>query len=144
MVKHIVFRIVAGLVLLAAIAGIAFFAYNAGVAHGTTVNLEAPAAQSGTQPLPYYYGFGMHGMPWHVTPFFGFGCFGILVPLFLLFLAFGAMRHMLWGPRWWGYRMHRHGHWGEKGPWGDEVPPMVAEWHRRMHEEPPVSDVDKS
>ena len=108
-----------------------------GCAHSTTITLQSPST-NGAQPLPYYG----YGMPWHAFPFFGFGCFGILIPLFLLFLAFSAMRHLLWGPRWWGHRMHmhRHGPWEEKGPWGDEVPPMVAEWHRRMHGEPPTDE----
>jgi hypothetical protein len=45
MFKHIVFRIVAGLVLVAAIAGLGFFAYQAGVAHGGTITAEsAPGA----------------------------------------------------------------------------------------------------
>jgi hypothetical protein len=130
MSKHIVFRILAGLVLLAAIAGIAFFAYNAGVMHGATVNIQAPTGPTEGQPLPYYG----HGMAFHhAFPFFGFGCFGILIPLFLLFLAFGAMRHLLWGPRW-GHHMHMH------GPWGEGVPPMFTEWHRRAHGEQPPED----
>ena len=36
-------RIVSGLVLIAAIAGIAFFAFQAGVAKGSPVTIEAPA-----------------------------------------------------------------------------------------------------
>ena len=106
MFKNVVFRILAGLVLLAAIAGIAFFAFNAGMARGAALNLQAPAAQRGGQPVPYY-GYGMPFL--HPLPFFGFGCFGVLIPLFLLFLAFGAARRMLWGPRWgWHHAMH-HG-----------------------------------
>jgi hypothetical protein len=136
MTKHIVFRILAGLVLLAAIAGIAFFAFNAGVVHGTALNVQAPAAvQPEKVPGAYPYGYGM---PFHHPfPFFGFGCFGLLIPLFLLFLAFAAMRHMIWGPRW-GHHMHgmHHGPWGDKGPWDEGVPPMFAEWHRRAHETP--------
>jgi hypothetical protein len=132
MTHNIVFRILAGLVLLAAIAGIAFFAFNAGVTYSAAQNIQAPAVQAGSQPVPYY-GFGM---PFHGhLPFMGFGCFGILIPLFLLFLAFGAARRMLWGPRWGGHHMH-HGPWGDKGPWSEGVPPMFAEFHRRAHETP--------
>ena len=136
MTKHIVFRIVAGLVLLVAIAGIAFFAYNAGVMHGAALDIKTLTAPAEGQPqtLPFH-GHGMAFTHMHAFPFFGFGCFGILLPLFLLFLAFAALRHMLWGPRWgWGHPMHgMHAPWGDKGPWGEGVPPMFAEMHRRAH-----------
>ena len=137
MFKNVVFRILAGLVLLAAIAGIAFFAFNAGMTQGAALNLQAPAAQAGGQPVPYYG----YGMPFpYPMPFFGFGCFGVLIPLFLLFLAFGAARRMIWGPRWGWHHMH-HGPWGEKGPGSpDFVPPMFAEWHKRAHGETPAEE----
>ncbi len=128
MFKNVVFRIVAGLVLLAAIAGIAFFAFNAGMARGAALDIQMPA---NGQPLPSYG----YGMPFgHFHPFFGFGCFAPLVGLFLVFLAFGALRRMVWGPRW-GWRYMRHSCWDEKGPEGDFVPPMFAEWHKRAHAE---------
>jgi hypothetical protein len=126
--KHIVFRILAGLVLLAAIAGIAFFAYNAGVTRGAMMNIPAPSGEVNGQVYPYF----AYGMPWHFPPFFGFGCFGLLFPLFLFFLAVGAFRRMLWGPRWGWHRMGHHGPWGEHG---EGVPPMFAEWHKRAHGE---------
>ncbi len=125
--KHIVFRIISGLVLLAAIAGIAFFAYNAGVAHGTTLNIQQDAPSGAQVYPPFAYGM-RYGHPF---PFFGLGCFAPLIGLFLLFLAFGAFRRMIWGPRWGMHRMHMHGH----GPWGEHgVHPMFAEMHRRAHE----------
>jgi hypothetical protein len=146
MFKHIAFRVLSGVVLLAAIAGIAFFAFNAGVMRGTALNPQAPAAvQAGPaagQALPFY-GYGM-AYP-HPYPFFGFGCFGVLIPLFLLFLAFGAARRMLWGPRF-GWRHMHHGPWGDRGPGGpDFVHPMFAEMHRRAHEaaEKPAGDPEK-
>ena len=70
---------------------------------------------------------------WHPAPFFGFGCIGLLLPLFLLFVAFGAFRRMLWGPRWGWHHMH-HGWMGTQGEAG--LPPMFAEWHRHAHGEP--------
>jgi len=128
MVKHIVFRIVAGLVLLAAIAGIAFLAYQAGVTHGAAANVQLPVTENG---LPFYPHYGMN-------PFMGFGFFGVLFGFFLLFLTFGAMRRLIWGPRW-GMR-HMHDRMGRgpmgHGPWGEGVPPKFAEWHKRAHEEP--------
>jgi len=122
MAKHIVFRIVAGLVLLAAIAGIAFFAYQAGVAHGVAANIQLPATGDRS---PFYPHYGMH-------PFMGFGFFGVLFAFFLLCLAFGALRRMIWGPRW-GMRHMGHGPMGHHGPWGEGVHPMFAEMHRRAH-----------
>ena len=126
----IVLRIVSALVLIAAIAGIAFFAFNAGVAQGSPVTINAPEGQNVPAPC-YHHGFGMP------MPFFGFGCFGIIITVFLFMLAMKAFRMMMWGPRF----GHMHGHgpwrrdWGEKG-----VPPMVDEWHKRMHDEAPAED----
>ena len=135
MFKNVVFRIVAGLVLLAAIAGIAFFAYQAGVTHGAAANIQLPTTETGVQFYPHY---GMH-------PFMGFGVFGVLFAFFLLCLAFGALRRLFWGPRW-GWRHMGHGPMGHHGPegygpmgrgsWGEGVPPIFAEWHRRVHEQP--------
>ena len=121
----IVFRILAGLVLLVAIAGIAFFAFNLGMAQ----HVQLPATANGQAAYPYLgYGF------WRPFPFFGFGCFGPLIALFLLFLAFRALSFIFWGPRWsHGEHMHhgwRRG-WDENG-----VPPMFQEWHKRAHDEP--------
>jgi len=124
MYKHIIFRIIAGLVLLAAIAGVGFFAYQAGVAHGVAANIQLPNPESGMRFYPH---FGMH-------PFMGLGIFGVLFCLFLLFLAFGAMRRMIWGPRW-GMRHMGHGPM-EHGLWNEGVPPMFAEMHRRAHAAP--------
>jgi hypothetical protein len=123
--NQIALRIVAALVLVAAIAGIAYFAFQAGVMRGSPVVVEAPSGQ--TVPAPYpYYGYGM---PFHHPFGIGFGFFGFLLLLFLFFAAMRAFRIMLWGPRWgWGHHgPWRHG-WGEGG-----VPSMFEEWHRRAH-----------
>jgi hypothetical protein len=133
--RSIVFRIISALVLIAALVGIGVFAFNAGLARGLVTNLPAPAASNGPAPLPYPY-YGMHYG--YGFPIFGFGCFGVLIPLFLLFLVFGAFRAMMWhGPRRW-HMMHHGGPWGmhPSGEGSTDVPPMVAEWHRRMHEQP--------
>ena len=125
-------RIVAGLVLIAAIAGIAFFAFQAGVANGSPVTIQAPSGESVPAPMPYY-GYG-YGMPFHRPFGFGFGCFGPLLVLFLILLAFRAFRFAFWGPRWgWGHHMHGRGPWGRH--WEGGVPPMFEEWHIRAHGE---------
>ena len=127
------FRILAGLVLIATVAGIAFFAFNAGVA----THVQLPANSNGQTPAPYYgYGF------WHPFPFFGFGCFGPLIALFLLFIALRAISFIFWGPRWghWGH-MHR-AHW--RHGWDEEgVPPMFQEWHDRAHGKPETDKKDE-
>lgn len=117
-------RIVSALVLVAAIAGITFFAFQAGVAQGSPITIEAPAAQ--TAPMPYpHYGYGFH------RPF-GFGFLGLLFWLFLFFIALRAFRFLLWGPRW--GRMGHHGPW--RHGWGENgVPPMFEAWHKRAHGE---------
>ena len=125
----IAFRIVSALVLIAALAGIAFFAFRAGVAQGSPITIEAPSGESAPIPHPIYgyrYGFGM---PFHHPFGFGFGCFAPLLALFLLFVALKSFRFLFWGPRWgWGHH-GRHG-WHEGG-----VPPMFEEWHKRAHGE---------
>jgi hypothetical protein len=119
-------RILAALVLIAAVAGVAFFAFQAGVAQGSPITIESPSGE--TAPLPYpYYGYGWG--PFH-RPFgfgYGFGCFGPLLAFLLIFLVF---RFLFWGPRWgWGHR--HYGSWGR--PWENGVPPMFEEWHKRAH-----------
>lgn len=124
-------RIFSALVLIAAIAGVAYFAFQAGVSQGSPITIQAPSSDGNAVPAPYpYYGYGL---PFH-RPFgwgggFGFGCFGPLLVLLLIFVALRSFRLLFWGPRWgWGHRGHwRHG-WGE-----GSVPPMFEEWHKRAH-----------
>ncbi len=124
----IIFRIIAGIVLVAAVAGIAWFAFNAGVMQN--VVSELPQGQPGDAPAPYI-GYGMHF--WHPFPFYGFGCFGPLLALFLLFIALRAFGILFWGPRW----GHLHYAGWHRGGWGNgEVPPMFQEWHDRAHGKP--------
>ena len=138
-------RIVSLLVMVAAIAGIAFFAYQAGVVHGSPITIKAPEGQVAPMPYPNY-GYGMpFGYGHHMMPFFGLGCFGLLIPLFLFFLAMKAFRMMLWGPRW---GRHMHGEHGHHGPWGrhweNGVPPMFEEWHKKAHGEQPENESDNN
>jgi hypothetical protein len=121
-------RIVSALVLIAALAGIAYFAFQAGVAQGSPITIEAPSGESAPAPYPYY-GYGMR---FHHPFGFGFGCFGPLLALFLFFVALKSFRLLFWGPRW-GWGSH-HGHWGRH--WEGGVPPMFDEWHKRAHNIP--------
>jgi hypothetical protein len=130
--NNIALRIVAALVLVAAVGAIAFFAFQAGVAQGSPITIEAPSGE--TAPLPYpYYGWGA---PFHRPFGFGFGFFGFLILLFLFFIALRAFRFLLWGPRWgWGHHFGGHGPWGRH--WENGLPPMFEEWHKRAHGERP-------
>lgn len=122
--KHIGFRIFFAFVLIVAIGGIAFIAYNAGVTHATSTAIQAPAAQT-SPAYPVYM-----APYWFPFPFFGFGFFAFFAAFFLLFVAFGAARRMIFGPRWGWHR--RVGAWGN-GSNGEGFPPMWSEMHRRMH-----------
>lgn len=128
----IVLRIVSALVMIAAIAGIAFFAFQAGVAQGSPITVNAPSGDAAPMLQPYY-GYG-YGMPFHHPFGFGFGCFAPLLVLFLFLLAMRAFRFAFWGPRWgWRHHMHGHGPWGKH--WEGGVPPMFSEWHKQAHGE---------
>ena len=114
-------RLFGVLLVLAGLIGAGVFAYQLGVAQGVAQGIPAGAA---AVPGPYAYGFAHHGF----FPFWGFGCFGILIPLFLLMLIFGGMRRMFWGGGW-----GHHGGWRKWSEGG--VPPMFEEWHKRAHED---------
>ncbi len=118
-------------VLIALFACIGASAFNAGIAQGVAQSgrLETPpqAPSQGVAPYPYPYPY--RG-PFFFRPFgWGFGLFGLLVPLFLLFLFFGLFRAIFWHRRW--------GRYGPRGDWGQGVPPAFEEWHRRAHEPKP-------
>jgi hypothetical protein len=135
--KQIIFKLLAFFVLLAAIGGVGFFAYQAGVAQGSPITIKAPSGETLQQPYPYYG----HGMPYYPHPMgLGFGCFGVIIPLFLFVVAMKALRFMFWGSRFGHHHMMGgHGHWrGHCGGHGNEegdIPPMFAEWHKRAHGE---------
>ena len=123
-------RIVSALVLVAAIAGIGFFAYQAGVANGSPVSIQAPAGDAPAASAPYYG----YGSPFHRPFGFGFGCFGLLVPIFLFLFAMKAFRFMFWGSPW-RHMGYRRGMWGSHREGG--APSMFDEWHKRAHNVPP-------
>jgi hypothetical protein len=125
---RIFWRVLAALVLVAAIIGIGAYAYNLGMVQGLAQKVTLPAGQPPVQAPYLYYGYPHFG--------FGFGLLGCLVPLFLLFLVFGSLRALLWhgrmgGPMGWGH-MHRKG-WDWRDENSKDVPPFFAEWHRRAH-----------
>ncbi|MBI4769256.1 MAG: hypothetical protein HY784_02300 [Chloroflexi bacterium] len=130
-----IFKVVLAVMVIVAAAGLAGLAFNAGVARGLAESGKLPAitAAPGAVPYPFYGPFFFH------RPF-GFGLLGLIFPLLFLFLLFGLLRRAFWhGPRWHGPLggpwMHGwHAKPGESAEWEEHVPPMVAEWHRKMHE----------
>ena len=119
---RIVFGVLIALLLIAGAVGIGVYAYNFGVAQGMADSGKLVAPATGGVPYPYLYRpFGFH-------PFrFGFGLLGCVFPLLFFFLLFGLCRAFIWRGRWGGMH-HRH--------WDGNLPPMVEEWHRKMHEQP--------
>jgi hypothetical protein len=127
---QIVFRILFGILLIAGVVALGVYVYNAGVAQGllTSGQLSPPANAQQTAPYvsPHFY---YHPLGW------GMVFFAILLGIFLV----GGLVRMLFFRPWFH---HAQRHWGMKhaGPYGfdpDNVPPMVAEWHRKLHETPP-------
>ena len=133
--NNVWWRVVLSLVLVAAVLGVAGLAFQAGVANGVAQHITVPA--NGTVPAPYYYG-----------PHFFFGGFGgivgLLIGLFVFFFVIRLIGFLVWGPHiGWRHqahlRMHRYGPWGmgsdDPEAWSKGVPPPIAEWHRRLHEQ---------
>ena len=115
-------RVLAVVLLVAVALGIGTVVYNAGVSAGLTeAAVQAAASGDAVAVPPYAWGHGYgpyaHG-PW------GFGFFGILFGIFLLFLVFGLLRVAFGGGR------HRGGPGG--GGWGGRRE-MLEEMHRDLH-----------
>ncbi|GEM_PF-352791 len=146
MTNNVVIRIAAAIVLIVAVLGLGGLAYGAGVAQGMTAGARLPAgaqlpAGDAAQALPY------RSLPGGVAPF-GFGFLSVLVPLFLIMLVFWALRWVFGCapyPRHWWFAA-QHPMWGMhrmagRGEWCRDVPEMVEEWHRKMHEKQSASDM---
>ncbi len=141
MKRHIIGRIVIGLFVLALLAGVGVFAYQAGLAQGAAAQLGAAGAAGAAgsalapglawgwrSPLAFGLGFGL------------FGVFGLIFKIMLGFFLLSLVLRLIFRPRWGRgpWMMHGHGPWGQGG--GDDVPPMFAEWHRRAHGEAPAAE----
>jgi len=135
-------RFVAAILLIAVLAVggglIANAAYQAGV-DTAVVTAVGAGGTVGTPVVVPAYGYGWRlGGP-------GFGFFGFLVTLFILFIVFGLIRAIFWGgPRrghGWGGPGRGHG-WGGAGhepgrsPWETKAHDAFDQWHRRAHDDP--------
>jgi hypothetical protein len=102
------FRIVFGVLAIAALIAVGAYTYNLGVARGMVESgrmITSPA--TGVPVVAVWH-------PW------GFGFFP-LFPLLFIFLWVFVLRALFWGGRW-------------RRPWRyDGVPPAFEEWHRRAH-----------
>jgi hypothetical protein len=122
---RIVFRIFAVLVLAALLVGAGTFIYQMGVTQGLAAN-TTPAVQGSNPAAPYLY-YPPFYRPWG----FGFFPFGFIFPLFFGILIFSLVARALFG----GWRRNGPGYWGGMhGRDPHDIPPMVEEWHRKMHE----------
>jgi hypothetical protein len=118
-----VFWLAIGLLLIGTLAGVGYYAYNAGVAHGL-----ASAHTAGGTPLVVWSRWG-----------FGFGFFPFFPIFFFILLWVVLLRSLFWRGRGWD-RGCGYGH-------GSGVPPQFEEWHRRAHgrsETTPASGTSKA
>lgn len=133
--RRIVLGVLLALVLIAGVASLGVYAYNAGIAQGLAESgkLATLTPEEGARLYPYY-----GGPFWHPRPF-GFGFFGCFGPLLFILLIFLLVRGLVWGGPW------GRGHGWRHGPWDQGVPPMFDEWHRQAHnqgaEQTPPSSV---
>lgn len=115
-------RMLTGIVLVVAVAaglaGVGTQIYNAGVAQGIAQSGKLPSPGPGAGPYPYPF-YPYYGGPFHP---FGFGFFGLLWMVLLIFLVFAVLRRAYWGGRPWG------------GSYGRGAPRWFEEWHRQAHE----------
>ncbi|MBI9049913.1 MAG: hypothetical protein JEZ00_10860 [Anaerolineaceae bacterium] len=129
MSSKIWFRVLISVILLAALIGAGLWVYNMGVVQGAAVDFdgELPAVFSGRY-MPHG---GMISEYGHGGMFFS--PFRFLGGIIFLFFILAGFRLLFFGFRGHGhFRHHRYGKWQECGP--DGVPPMVEDWHRKMHE----------
>ena len=121
-----VFWLMLGLLLVATVAGVGYYAYSAGVVHGIAESEHA--APGGGPPVVVWPRWG-----------FGFGFFPFFPVFFFILIWFLLLRGLFWRGRGWS----RGCGWG----YGSGVPPQWEEWHKRAHGQPgapPVSGSSKA
>jgi len=135
--KNFWLKIGLSIVLLAVLIAAGGWVFHLGLVQGAAANGELPTV-GGRTDLPYAgmmgayrqgmspYGLGMHSF---------FSPFRFLGGLLVFFLILGLVRVLFFGG--WADRRYHHAFYphGMGRPSGDDsIPPMVEEWHRKMHE----------
>ena len=118
-----IWRALAVVLLVAVIVGIGAALYNAGLTAGIAEGVRQAAASGEPVAFPYGYGYG----PYVHGPFGGgFGFFGLIAWILVLFLAIGLVRA--------AFGRGHHGGGPGRGPggWGGRAE-MAADWHRELH-----------
>ncbi len=105
-----VFWLAIGLLLIGTLAGVGYYAYNVGVAHG----LASAHAAAGGAPMVVWPRWG-----------FGFGFFPFFPIFFFILVWVVLLRGLFWRGRGWGRACGYE--------YGSGVPPQFEEWHRRAH-----------
>lgn len=110
----------ASLLLVVLVVAGGILAFNAGAAQSTVLGVAVSPVVAGLLAVLLLLFVLKLATPLLLAPLFGFG--------------FMRWRRHGFGRSWkhWGWRRH-HGY-GKWADWEEGVPPMVAEWHRRMHE----------
>ena len=108
--RRFAFRFVLGLLMVAALSAVGFYAYNLGLAQGVAEGARVVAAPATGVPVVAFW-----PRPW------GFGFFPFFPFLFILFWIF-VLRGLFW-----------RGAWGRRACGYGAVPPAFDEWHRRAH-----------
>jgi hypothetical protein len=139
------FKILLSVILVVALVSAGVWLFNMGVVRGAATNGELPTV-GGQTVLPYAgmmggyrqgfegngrqgmmeYGYGMH-------PFFSpFRFLGGLIFFFFILALFRAIFFGGWAGRGHYHGFHRcgMGHYANE----DGIPPMVEEWHKKMHD----------
>ena len=120
------------LLLMALVIGAGVLAYNAGASQGSFLGLETSPVVAGLLAVLVLLFVVRLAAPLVLMPLFGLGLIGWRRRRF----AHGR-GHRGWKRGWYGKGgeedwQGKHGEHGHQA-WQEGVPPMVAEWHRRLH-----------
>jgi len=135
-VKKNIYKIIIAVVLIGAIVAVGVFSYRSGVAYGIAQNIDVEALQEGS--VPFKRGMNPYGMHPGMAGFHkgGFTFMRILGGLFFFFIIVGLIRMLFFRRSFAHWKMHAPvRRYSGNGTFEGDVPPYVAEMHRKMHED---------